>query len=139
MIIDEWVVREVIDTLRQANITLLGVTGLDSPQEFAKKCKENETAISRRINNAISLLNSVKEEESNEGQALLYAVEKTAERTKREVIEKAAEWLKEEMHYKDHSSGRGSWGEIEALGSYDSLEEFIEDFKQAMQDEREDI
>lgn len=63
MRIGEWVVREVIDTLRQANITLLGVTGLDSPQEFAKKCKENETAINRRIKNAIGLLkSSVKEE-----------------------------------------------------------------------------
>ena len=93
MIIDEWVVIEVIDTLRQANITLLGCTGLDSPQEFAKKCKENETAINRRINNAISLLNSVKEE-SNEGKALLYAVEKTAERTKREMIKKAVEWIR---------------------------------------------
>ena len=63
MKIDEWVVREVIDTLRQANITLLGVTGLDSPQEFARKCKENETAINRRINNAIGFLEgSVKEE-----------------------------------------------------------------------------
>lgn len=62
MIIDEWVVREVIDTLHQANITLLGVTRLDYLQEFAKKCKENETAISHRINNAILLLNSVKEE-----------------------------------------------------------------------------
>ena len=68
------------------------------------------------------------------GGALLYAVEKTAERTKREMIQKAVEWLKEEMHYKDHSSGRGSWGEIKALGVYDSLEEFIEDFKQAMKD-----
>lgn len=64
MIIDEWVVSEVIDTLHQANNTLLGVTGLDSPQEIAKKCKENETAINRRIKNAISLLNSVKEEEN---------------------------------------------------------------------------
>ena len=63
MKIDEWVVREVIDTLHQANITLLGVTGLDSPQEFAKKCKENETAINRRIKKAIGLLeSSVKEE-----------------------------------------------------------------------------
>ena len=63
MKIDEWVVKEVIDTLHQANITLLGVTGLDSPQEFAKKCKENETAINRRIWNAIGLLKtSVKEE-----------------------------------------------------------------------------
>lgn len=63
MKIDEWVVREVIDTLRQANITLLGVTGLDSLQEFAKKCRENERAINRRIKNAIGLLeSSVKEE-----------------------------------------------------------------------------
>ena len=63
MKIDKWVVREVIDTLHQANITLLGITWLDSPQEFAKKCVENETAINRRIYNAISLLkSSVKEE-----------------------------------------------------------------------------
>ena len=58
MTVDEWIVREVIDTLRQANITLLGITGLDSPQEFAKKCRENETAINRRIKNAIGLLES---------------------------------------------------------------------------------
>ena len=48
MKIDEWVIREVIDTLHQANITLLGITGLDSPREFAKKSTENETAINRR-------------------------------------------------------------------------------------------
>ena len=58
MKIDEWVIREVIDTLQQANITLLGITGLDSPQEFAKKQIENETAINRRIWNAIGLLKS---------------------------------------------------------------------------------
>ena len=63
MKIDEWVVREVIGTLHQANITLLGITGLDSPREFAKKSTENETAINRRIWNAIGLLKaSVKEE-----------------------------------------------------------------------------
>lgn len=71
-------------------------------------------------------------QDSLEANSILEGYELGADRTKREVIEKAAEWLKEEMHYKDHSSGRGSWGEIEALGSYDSLEEFIEDFKQAM-------
>ena len=61
--IDEWVVREVIDTLHMANITLLGITGLDSEQEFAKKCVENEIAINRRIYKAIGLLeSSVKEE-----------------------------------------------------------------------------
>ena len=63
MKIDEWVVREVIDTLHQANITLLGITVLDSEKEFARKCVENETAINRRIKNAIGLLqSSVKEE-----------------------------------------------------------------------------
>ena len=63
MKIDEWVVREVIDTLHQANITLLKITGLDSPQEIAKKRVENETAINRRIRSSIDLLeSSVKEE-----------------------------------------------------------------------------
>ena len=63
MKVDEWVIREVIDTLHQANITLLGITGLDYEREFAKKCVENETAINRRIYNAIGLLKSqVKEE-----------------------------------------------------------------------------
>lgn len=76
-----------------------------------------------------------KYEQDNEGQALLYAVEKTAERTKREMIKKAAEWLREEMCYRDQSSGRGCWGKIETLGTYDSVEEFIEEFKQAMEDE----
>ena len=62
MNIEKWIIREVIDTLHQANITLLGITGLDSPQEFAKKQIENETAINRRIWNAIGLLkSSVKE------------------------------------------------------------------------------
>lgn len=63
MKIDEWVIREVIDTLHQANITLLGITGLDSQQEIAKKRVENETAINRRIMNAIGLLKSSAKEE----------------------------------------------------------------------------
>ena len=126
MIIDEWIVREAIDTLRQANITLLGCTGLDSPQEFAKKCKENETAINRRINNAISLLSLVKEEESNEGKALLYAVEKTAERTKREVIDKAEKWLSNNMF---HSINNG----VQINGT--CVSDFVEKFKQTMEDE----
>lgn len=61
--VDEWVAREVIDTLHQADITLLGITGLDSPQEFAKKCRENETAINRRIKKAIGLFESSLKEE----------------------------------------------------------------------------
>ena len=63
MKIDEWIIREVIDTLHQANITLLRITGLDSKEELERKRRENETATTRRIKNAIDLLeSSVKEE-----------------------------------------------------------------------------
>ena len=63
MKIDDWVVKEVIETLYQANNCLYGITGLDFPQERAKKYKENETAINRRIKNAIDLLESFEKEE----------------------------------------------------------------------------
>ena len=63
MKIDEWIIREAIDTLHQANITLLRITGLDSKEELERKRRENETATTRRIKNAIDLLeSSVKEE-----------------------------------------------------------------------------
>lgn len=58
MKIDEWIIREAINTLYQANITLLKITGLDSPQEIAKKRVKNETAINRRIKSTIDLLES---------------------------------------------------------------------------------
>ena len=61
MKVDDWKIKEVIDTLQQANITLLGVTGLDSKEEFEKKCKENSTAINRRIQMAIILLQETEE------------------------------------------------------------------------------
>ena len=60
MKIENWIIEEVIDTLRQANTVLLGVTALDSPAEFAKKCKDNECAINRRIKKAIMLLENSK-------------------------------------------------------------------------------
>ena len=63
MNIDEWVIKEVIDTLHQANITLLRITALDTPREIAKKRVENETAITRRISSVIGLLESSVEEE----------------------------------------------------------------------------
>lgn len=56
MNIEDYVVAEVVDTLYQANTTLLGITGLDSQEEIEKKCKENSTAINRRIQRAIILL-----------------------------------------------------------------------------------
>lgn len=63
MNIDEWIIKEVIDTLHQANITLLRITALDSPYEIAKKRVKNETAITRRIESTIKLLESLVNEE----------------------------------------------------------------------------
>ena len=68
-------------------------------------------------------------QESNEGQALLYVVEKTAERTKREVIKKAAEWLDKNVDSYCFNTGN-RYEHIPKVGR-----KMLEDFKQAMQDE----
>ena len=62
LVLDEWIIREVIDTLYMARTTLLGITGLDSPQEVAKK-SANETAITRRISKAIDIIQQSKQPE----------------------------------------------------------------------------
>lgn len=67
-----------------------------------------------------------KMQETNEGQALLYAVEKTADRTKREMIEKAVEWLSNNMF---NSINNGV-----IINGY-CVSDFIGRFKRAMQDE----
>ena len=72
---------------------------------------------------------------TNGGEALLYSIEKTEERTKREIIEKAVQWLSDELMFRDYSSGRGRWGYIQSMGSYKSLSEFIKAFKQAMEED----
>lgn len=61
MKVADWKIGEVIDTLYQANATLLGLTGLDSEEEIEKKCKEKSTAINRRIQRAIILLQETEE------------------------------------------------------------------------------
>ena len=80
--------------------------------ENGELCKKHNCNSGSELNCDKYNLVTMKITEYNEGQALLYAVEKTAERTKREMIEKATEWLKEK---------------------YCSF--WIEDFKQAMEGE----
>ena len=77
LILDEWIVREVIDTLYMARTTLLGITGLDSPQDVAKK-SANETAITRRISKAIDII------QQPEQQSLPQELEEAAEKYRRE-------------------------------------------------------
>lgn len=64
-----------------------------------------------------------KMQESNEGQALLYAVEKTAERTKREMIEKAVKWMYNYFVIDHYGMSNAGFGLFELV------------FRQAMQDE----
>lgn len=62
----------------------------------------------------------------NDGKAMLYIVEKTAERTKREMIEKAEKWLGNNMF---NSINNGV-----IINGY-CVSDFIGRFKRAMQDE----
>lgn len=62
-------------------------------------------------------------QETNEGQALLYAVEKTAERTKKEVIDKAVKWMYNYFVIDHYGMSSAGFGVFELA------------FKQAMQDE----
>lgn len=72
LILDEWIVREVIDTLYMARTTFLGITGLDSPQDVEKK-SANETAITRRISKAIDII------QQSEQQPMPESLEEAAE------------------------------------------------------------
>lgn len=66
-----------------------------------------------------------KMQQTNEGQALLYAVKKTTERTKREVIKKAVEWLRSNIDKDLVIYNNNTWKH---------LEPFINEFKQAMEE-----
>ena len=66
-----------------------------------------------------------KYEQDNEGKALLYAVEKTAERTKREVVKKAVEWIR--TNWREYINGPDKDGCI-------SFAHWENDFKQAMEE-----
>ena len=72
-------------------------------------------------------LKKYEEEESNEGKALLYAVEKTAERTKREVTEKATQFIYDTIFGWTGGSVTKTWNQCR--------DEYVERLKQAMQDE----
>lgn len=62
-------------------------------------------------------------DDTNEGQALLYAVEKTAERTKNEVIDKAVKWMYNYFVIDHYGMSDAGFGVFELV------------FRQAMQDE----
>lgn len=87
LILDEWIIREVIDTLHMARTTLLGITGLDSPQEVAKK-SANENAITRRISKAIDIIQQSEQHPLPEEQSKLRNREAWITRAKKELEDK---------------------------------------------------
>jgi hypothetical protein len=97
LVLDEWIVREVIDTLNMARTTLLGITGLDSPQEVAKK-SANETAITRRISKAIDIIQQSEQPSLPEGLGYYNKIiDELENRSRMSAPEasKAAKWMKE--------------------------------------------
>lgn len=75
--------------------------------------------------------------ENPDGGALLYAVVKTTARTKKEMIKKAVEWIKSQIYIENIFEYDNDEQPIKYIcaSCCDSVDEFIEKFKQAMQDE----
>lgn len=61
------------------------------------------------------------------GRQLLYVANQTAERTKKEVINKALEFINEYFYEHPHCNS------LVCTEAFDSLEDFIENFKKAME------
>ena len=57
------------------------------------------------------------------------------EQAEKDTIERAIAWLEETFFDNSHHSGRGSYGQIET-NDFDSMEEMIEKFKKAMEEEK---
>lgn len=69
------------------------------------------------------------EHPNSNGKELLYVAQKTAERTRKEVISKACEWIVSELY---NSEDRDGYPNVESR-SYVSVEDFINEFKKAME------
>ena len=57
------------------------------------------------------------------------------EQAEKDTIGRAVAWLEETFFDSSHHSGRGSYGQIET-NDFDSMEEMIEKFKKAMEEEK---
>ena len=66
------------------------------------------------------------------GKELLYVAQKTAERTKEEVISKACDWLEDELYEVMAEPNPYYISDVQSK-SYTSLEVLINDFKKAME------
>lgn len=65
------------------------------------------------------------------GKELLYAIQKTGERTKREIINKACEWLENEL-FEDKAEINPYYDYDVKSKTYDFLKDFIVGFRKAM-------
>ncbi len=68
----------------------------------------------------------------NNGEELLYVAQKTAERTKKEIISKACEWIDNELYEVMTEPNPYYIYDVQSK-SYNSLEVLINDFKKAME------
>lgn len=54
--LEDWQIEKIIDTLQVARNSLLGITALDSEEEYKRKSIENETCVVRMINDCLKWL-----------------------------------------------------------------------------------
>jgi hypothetical protein len=59
MIVEDYIIEEVRDTLRQSRLAILGITALDSSAQMYKKEIENDCSVVRRINKCQELLDTI--------------------------------------------------------------------------------
>lgn len=74
------------------------------------------------------------ENPNSNGKELLYVAQKTAERTKKEIISKACDWLENELYEVMAEPNPYYISEVQSK-SYNSLEVLINDFKKAMEEQ----
>ena len=102
-------------------------------EEIRQYLKERNIPItSLEANSIIEGVEWADEHQNSNGKELLYVAQKTAERTKKEVISKACEWLESELYEVMAEPNPYYISDVQSK-SYSSLEILINDFKKALE------
>lgn len=103
-------------------------------EEVRQYLKERNIPItSLEANSIIEGVEWADENPNSNGKELLYVAQKTADRTKKEIIEKACKWLENELYEVMAEPNPYYISEVQSK-SYNSLEILINEFKKAMEE-----
>lgn len=102
----------------------MSTTQRDAIRYFCQQKGMTEEELADEINKAF---------EQPTGEELIHVLNKGAAIGRREMLDKACEWLENTFHDRSHHSGRGDAGEIVTY-DFDSMQEFILKFCKAMEE-----